>query len=142
MSRTKNSLRNVKYGITFFILNILVNLFSRGVFIGNLGIELLGMNQAIVNIVGFLSLTELGIAVAIASSLYAPLLKGDKEQITDLISIQGWMYRNIAFIVLSVAFLISLFFPQIFNDISFPLWYAYATFFIMVAGIIAEYTFT
>ncbi|MER2470999.1 lipopolysaccharide biosynthesis protein [Photorhabdus laumondii] len=142
MTRTHNSLRNIKYALIFFILNFTVNYFSRAVFIEHLGLDVLGINQTMVNLVGFLSLTELGIAVAIASSLYAPLKNGNTAQITDIVSIQGWMYKNVAIIVLLLSVIISLFFPFWFSDVRFPKWYIYATFYVLLSGVLAEYFFS
>ncbi|WP_166304542.1 lipopolysaccharide biosynthesis protein [Photorhabdus cinerea] len=141
MTRTHNSLRNIKYALIFFILNFTVNYFSRAIFIEHLGLDVLGLNQTMVNIVGFLSLTELGIAVAISSSLYAPLKNGNTAQITDIVSIQGWMYKNVAIIVLVLSVITSLFFPFWFSDVKFPKWYIYSTFYVLLSGVLAEYLF-
>ena len=61
---------------------------------------MLGLNTTAQNLLGFLNLAELGIGGAVAYNLYKPLYNGDRYAINAIVSIQGWLYRRIAFVVL------------------------------------------
>ena len=100
-SRTANSIRNAKVALIFYCVNLILQFFSRKVFLDYLGAEVLGLNTTAQNLLGFLNLAELGIGAAVSYNLYSPLFNEDKQAINDIVSIQGWLYRRIAFIVIT-----------------------------------------
>ncbi|MBB6446836.1 lipopolysaccharide biosynthesis protein [Bacillus benzoevorans] len=100
MSRTKASLRNISFAITFQLLALAVNFASRTVFIAMLGKEYLGLNGLFSNILSMLSLAELGIGTAIIFSLYRPLAENDHSKVAALMSLYKKAYTIIGFIVL------------------------------------------
>ena len=73
MSRISYSVKNVKVSLVFYMLVLLLNFFSRRVFLETLGNELVGLSETVMGYIGFLNLAEMGISVAIANVLYAPL---------------------------------------------------------------------
>ena len=127
-TRTLKSILNVKVALIFYFFNLLLQFFSRKVFLDYLGSEVLGLNTTAQNLLGFLNLAELGIGVTVAYSLYKPLYNEDHKVINDIVSIQGWLYRQIAYIVIIGAIILMLFFPLIFEKAGIPLWYAYGSF--------------
>jgi hypothetical protein len=76
----------------------------------------------------FLNLAELGVGAAVSYSLYKPLAINDYQQLNEIISIQGYLYRKIGVIILFAGIILMLFFPIIFSGIKIPLWYTYTTF--------------
>ena len=127
-SRTKKSIKNVQVAMIFYIINLILQFFSRKIFLDYLGSEILGLNTTVQNLLGFLSIAELGIGVAVASNLYKPIHDHDKQAINDIVSIQGWLYRRIAYIIMAGALILMCFFPKIFAKAEVPLWYAYGSF--------------
>lgn len=127
-SRTVKSIINGQIALLYNVANLILGFYSRKVFIDYVGIEILGLNQTAQNLLGFLNLAELGIGSAVAFTLYKPLSLNDNKSIIEIISVQGWLYRKIAYIIISGAILLSLFFPIIFKNLHEPLWYAYASF--------------
>lgn len=128
MSRTSKSITNSKFALFYYIASMLVGFVSRKIFIDYVGIEVLGLNQTAQNLLGFLNLSELGIGTAIAFTLYKPLAEDDRRTINEIVTVQGYLYRKIAYIVGGGSILLSIAFPWIFSKSELALWYAYASF--------------
>ena len=73
MSRTSNSLRNIKTSLFLKLAVLLINFVTRRIFIDTLSVAYLGLNGTFSNILSLLSLAELGVGSAITFSLYKPL---------------------------------------------------------------------
>lgn len=81
------------------ILDSVLGIVSRTVFIKSLGSGYLGLAGLLGSVLGILSITELGIASAIGFSLYKPLATGDNKTVSSLMSLYRRAYRVIAAIV-------------------------------------------
>jgi O-antigen/teichoic acid export membrane protein len=138
-SRTKKTIKNAQVALIYYFISLLLNFFSRKVFIDCLGAEVLGLNTTITNLLGFLNIAELGIGLAVSYSLYTPLYNKDKETICDIVSIQGWFYRKVAIVVTIGAIILISFFPIIFKKADVPMWYAYATFVVLLFSSLLGY---
>lgn len=138
-NRTKKVLTNAKISLLFFLILLFLNFVSRTVFIKNLGTEILGLNTLATNLIGFLNLAELGVVSAIATSLYKPIAENNKKEITEIITIQGWLYRNIAYLIMGMAAILMCFFPIIFSKIHLSLWYVYSIFCVLLVSSLLTY---
>lgn len=127
-SRTSKSIHNIKIAFLFFFINLLLQFFSRKIFLDYLGSEVLGLNTTAQNLLGFLNLAELGIGGAVAYNLYKPLYEKNFSAIIDIVSIQGWLYRRIAYVIIGGSSILMCFFPLIFSKAEVPVWYTYGTF--------------
>lgn len=115
-SRIHKSWMNTKVNLLFYLLMTAVTFFSRKIFLDRLGADFIGLTGTLQNILGFLNLAELGIGSAVSFVLFKPLREGDKQAISEIVSVFGYYYRKIGSIVLGIAVLVSLFFPFIFTD--------------------------
>lgn len=140
-SRTKNSLRNSSVALAMFFVNLVLQFISRKIFLDYLGTEILGLNTTATNILQFLNLAELGVWTAIASSLYKPLSSGNKKEICRIITFNGHIYRRIAVIIIALSVIVMCFFPLIFSKMKLPLWYAYASFAVLLFSSLLAYFF-
>lgn len=100
MSRLENSAKNIIFSFANSFLSSILGLVSRTVFIYTLGTDYLGLAGLLGNVLGFLSISELGIATAIGFSLYKPLAEKDYKTIGSLMSIYRKAYSIIGSIVL------------------------------------------
>lgn len=121
------------------VVQLILGFYSRKIFINYLGDEILGLNTTAVNILQFLNLAELGIGTAVGFSLYKPLRARDHETICEIIALQGILYRRIALWMIAGAMIVMAFFPIIFKKIDLPLWYAYASFGVMLFSSLLSY---
>lgn len=141
MSRTSKGLKNSKVALLYYIIEMVLGFISRTVFIRYIGADVLGLNTTANNLLQFLNLAELGIGTAVAFSLYKPLADDDRQSISEIISIQGWLYRRIALVVAAGALLLMAFFPIFFKKMELPLWYAYASFGVLLYTALLTYFF-
>lgn len=131
-SRTKKSVRNSTVSLFFYAVDFVLKFYSRKIFLDYLGAEILGLNTTAINILQFLNLAELGIGPAITFVLYKPLREYNYQKINEIVTLQGMFYKRIACVIITGAVIIMCFFPLIFAKITIPLWYAYATFGVML----------
>lgn len=139
ISRTAKSIKNAKVALFFYFINLILQFFSRKIFLDYLGAEVLGLNTTAQNLLGFLNLAELGIGSAVAFTLYKPLYERDAKTINEIVSVQGWLYRKVAYIVIAGACILMCFFPLIFEKAKVPLWYAYGSFIVLLVGALLSY---
>lgn len=138
-SRTAKSIKNSSVALIFYFINLVLQFFSRKIFLDHLGADVLGLNTTATNLLQFLNLAELGIGSAIACTLYKPLLERDATAVNEIVSLQGWMYRRIAWVVLGGSAVLMCFFPWIFAKMTLPMWYAYASFGVLLVSALLSY---
>lgn len=138
-SRTQKSLKNAKVSLIFYFLQLVLGFFSRKAFFDYLGSEILGLNTTASNLLGFLNLAELGISAAVSFFLYQPLYDKDYNKLNKLVSIQGWLYRKIAIIIIVGSIILMSFFPIIFSKSPLSLWYSYSTFIVLLFSSLLGY---
>ncbi|GAB4163077.1 MAG: sugar transporter [Winogradskyella sp.] len=139
MSRVSKSLKNAKVGVFFFILSIFVQFFSRKIFLDNLGDEFIGLETTLRSILSFLNLAELGIGTAIGFTLYKPIFDENHKEINKIIALLGVLYRKIGYIIFGIGFIVSLFFPMIFEQAPFSLALIYYVFYSLLISVLLSY---
>lgn len=105
--RTKNSLKNISYNIISFIFNIILVFILRKIMVLKLGYEYIGLNTFLVSLVGFLSLTELGVSQAVTYSLYKPLAEKNFDKISEIIVLYKKIYHIIGLVIVFISFIIA-----------------------------------
>ena len=125
--------------LLLFLVQVFVGFFSRKLFLDYLGTEILGLNTTLYDILGFLNLAELGIGIAMATSLYQPIHDHDQQKICEILTVQSILYRRIAWLLcgLSIPVLIAL--PFIFPNTNCGLGYVYLAYITFLSGSIFSY---
>ena len=139
VSRTARVIQNAKVALFFYCINLILQFFSRKIFLDYLGAELLGLNTTAQNLLQFLNLAESGIGAAVAFALYKPLSQKNKQEIIDIVSLQGWFYRWVGLFVIAGSIVLMAFFPWIFAKTQVSLVYAYGTFVAFLLGASLSY---
>ena len=117
MSRTINSIRNIKYAVIGQVFALFISFFARMFFVKILGSEYLGLNGLFTNIISVLSVVELGIGPAIIFSLYKPLAENDIPKIKALMNLYQRAYITIGIIIFILGSLLTPLLPFIIKDI-------------------------
>lgn len=116
MGRVKQTEKNIFFGIIGNFMILVVGLIQRKVFISVLGETLLGIDGLYTDILGILSLAELGIGAALNFSLYKPVAAGDREKIKAYMLFYKKAYRAIACAVAAIGLVLTPFLPYIINE--------------------------
>lgn len=140
-SRTSKIIKNVKANMIFYFIILIMSFFSRKIFLDCLGVDFIGLSGTLSNLFGFLNLAELGIGSAIGFLLYKPLFEQNKKEISDIISVMGYLYRCIGIIILFGAIILSLFIPIIFpsDKTGFDYFFVYFAFYSTLISILIGY---
>lgn len=94
--RTLNSAKNLVSSIGITLVMTLVGFVTRKVFVDTIGVEYLGLNGLLSNILGVMALLEGGFAGSVVYNLYKPLADDDKPRILALLQLYKKVYRYIA----------------------------------------------
>ncbi len=138
-SRVKKSLLNARVNLIFYILNLLLSFISRKLFLESLGAEFLGLTTTLSGFLCFLNLAELGVGVAIGHLLYRPIYDREQGTICEIVSIFGYIYRQVGRFILGAGALLSLFFPLIFAKTDYSYGVIYFAFYCYLASSILGY---
>ena len=114
-SRIKNTSRNFAYAGIFQLVKIALMFIVRIVFVYKLGEAYLGVNGLFNNVIGILSLTDLGITTALMYSLYKPLAENDQEKIKKYINYFKKVYYVIALLIVVIGIAIIPFLKYLVN---------------------------
>ncbi|WP_440960665.1 lipopolysaccharide biosynthesis protein [Paenibacillus nitricinens] len=117
MSRTFNSLKNIKFALLGQASALLISFFARMVFVKTLSSDYLGLNGLFVNILSVLSFAELGVGTAIVYSLYKPLSERNQSQIKALMRLYKQSYITIGIIVAILGTALTPFLSYLIKDI-------------------------
>lgn len=138
-SRVKKSLLNARVNLRFYFLTLILSFFSRKIFLDTLGADFVGLTGTLQNLLGFLNLAELGIGSAIGYVLYKPLFEHDEGKINEIISVFGYLYRWIGFIILGAGIVLACFLPLIFPNTEFEMGVIFFAYFSFLASSLIGY---
>lgn len=137
--RIHRSVMNIKVGMFFYIISIIMAFFSRRIFLDCLGVEFIGLTGMLSNILTFLSVAELGIGSSIIYFLFKPLQEDNYQKINEVMSMLAFLYRCIGFTIGGLGIIISIFFPWWFGHLSLGLSIVYFAFYAFLAQSITGY---
>jgi len=141
LSRVQNVIKNAKVGLFFTAITFILGMYSRKVFLNELGPEFIGLTTTLLGIIGFLSLAEMGLSVAVSSTLYKPLAEKNYKKVCVTIDFLGKAYKFIGAGMVVLALIVALFLPYFFpgNEVSLRLvYFAYLAF---IVTVVIEYVF-
>lgn len=138
-SRVQKTLLNAKVNLLFYFLNLAVTFFSRKVFLDSLGADFFGLTSTIGGFIGFLSLVELGIGNAICVTLYKPLYEKDQSKLNEIISVLGFLYYVVGFVILGCGLVLAALFPFMFEGKGVSFLLVYSVFFTFLISVLLTY---
>ena len=139
--RVHRSIMNIKVGMFFYILSLILAFFSRKVFLDCLGAEFIGLTGMLMNIMTYLSVVELGIGSSIVFFLYKPLQEDNRQMINEIMSMLAFLYRCIGAIIGVTGLVVSFFFPWWFGHLTTGLPLVYFAFYSFLGSSVSGYLF-
>lgn len=106
IERTKNTIRNIFFGVGYRIISIILPFASRTAILYVLGEKYLGLSSLFSSILSFLSLAELGVGGAMVYSMYAPIAKNDSATVRALLNLYRKFYRIIGTVIFGLGLLL------------------------------------
>ena len=137
--RVHKSILNAEVNVLFFFLSLFIAFFSRKVFLDCLSADFIGLTGTLDNILGYLNLAELGIGSCISFFLFKPIQTNNREEIQEILSVFGYLYRWIGLFILGGGVIVSLFFPLIFAHTNLGLGIIYFTFYSFMGSSLIGY---
>ena len=137
--RVRKSIINAEVNLIFYFIALFLAFFSRKIFLECLGTEFIGLNGTLSNILGYLNLVELGIGGSVGYLLYKPLQQKNEEEISEIISIFGYLYNWIGGIILAAGIAISCLFPFIFGSTQLGFGIVYFSFYSILGSSLIGY---
>ncbi|PLR87263.1 lipopolysaccharide biosynthesis protein [Bacillus sp. V33-4] len=101
--RIKHSIKNISISIFSQMVIVILGFISRKVFLDSLGVDYLGVNGLLTNVLSMIALVEGGIGISIVYNLYKPLAENDREKIIALVQLYRKAYAVLAIIVLFIS---------------------------------------
>ena len=112
-SRTKNTIRNIRAGLIYKIVTIVLLFINRTAILWVLGAEFTGLTSLFASILQVLNLAELGFNTAIVYSLYKPMAEKDEKKICEIVSLFKKIYTIIGTIIFLGGLLVLPFIPHL-----------------------------
>lgn len=137
--RIHKSILNAKVNLVFYFLSLFFAFFSRKIFLDCLGVDFIGLTGTLGNILGYLNLAELGISASVGYFLFKPLQSNNREEIQEILSVLGFLYRKIGIIILFAGISVSLFFPLIFSKAGLSFYIIYFSFYSFLGSALIGY---
>lgn len=138
-SRTKKTFLNARINTISYFVGLLTAFFTRKILLDHLGLEFMGLSGTLQSVLGFLNLAELGVGTAIGYVLYKPIYDDDKEKIQNIISVLGYLYRMIGYVILGAGVVLSVFLPWMFQGTTLPLWVVFLGFYSYLCSTLLTY---
>ena len=115
MSRKKNSIKNLTWGILGNMATSLVAILIPRLFIVNYGSEVNGLLSSIRQVYVYLALLEVGIGDAAVVALYGPIGSGDHRKANRILAATDRYYKRIGFVYAFCILLLGFGYPLLLN---------------------------
>lgn len=139
MRRTEKSLRNLKYGLIYQLIDVLLKFALRTAMVYILGDAVVGLNGLFTEILTMLSLAEMGVGSAIIYSLYQPLSRNDTERLRRLMALFKRAYQIIALCVLLIGLCLTPFIHLLVRKVDFDLGYLRVVYLLYLVSTASSY---
>lgn len=106
IDRTKNSKRNIVWGMVGRVLTTLLPFVLRTIMINTIGEEYLGLSSLFTSMLSMLNLAELGLGSAMVYYMYKPVAEDKHDEICALLRLYRNLYRVIGLFVLLIGLLL------------------------------------
>lgn len=101
--RSLNTAKNFLSSMAITLVMTLLGFFTRKIFVDTVGVEYLGLNGLLSNILGIMSLLEGGFAASVVYNMYKPIAEDNRPVILSLLHLYKIVYRWIGLSLIGFA---------------------------------------
>lgn len=112
----KKGILNICISIVSKVVLLVLSIIVRRLLIQNIGNEVNGLNSLYANMIGMLTVAELGVGSAINFSMYKPIVANEKRKVAALYYLYRKLYRVIGIVIFIIGLMIMPFLPIIIED--------------------------
>ena len=120
----KVTLLNITSSIIMQIVSVISALIVPRLILETFGSNANGLVSSISQFLNYITLVEGGITGVISANLYRPLVNGDTEKLSSVLTTARSFYRKIGIVFIAYSVVIGLVYP-IFVDTGYEYWYIY-----------------
>lgn len=132
MERKTIAKKSSMIGVLLQMSTVLLRFLSRKAFLATIGLDYLGLNSTLTQILGALTVSELGIQTVIIYKLYKPIVENEKDKINEIMSVFRLLYWIVAAIIGIGGIIVTPFLKYIITNVSIPIKDIYLAWIIMV----------
>lgn len=130
--RNKLALMSSAVSMAAQMIYLLVNFVLRRFFIQYFGMEILGINGVLADVLNTLSLADLGVQSAITFRMYKPLARGQEAEVNEIITLFRKVYWAIGSFIILGGLCCMPFLPFLVTDVSYSMAYIRFAFFLQL----------
>ena len=138
MSRQRNSINNLVWGIIGNLITSIVAIVIPRLFIVNYGSEINGLLASIRQIYVYLALLEIGVGDASVVALYGPIARQDHKSVNEILAATDFYYKKIGIIYAISIVVLGLGYPLLLNT-SVPYWVCFWVIVLQGSGSVISY---
>lgn len=130
--RNKLALMSSSVSMAAQVIYLLINFVLRRFFIQYFGMEILGINGVLMDVLNTLSLADLGVQSAIVFRLYEPLAKQRESEVNEIITLFRKVYWMIGGFIVAGGLLCMPFLQYLVKDVTYSMTYIRVAFFLQL----------
>ena len=137
----KVTLLNITSSIIMQIVSVISALIVPRLILETFGSNANGLVSSISQFLNYITLVEGGITGVISANLYRPLVNGDTEKLSSVLTTARSFYRKIGIVFIAYSVVIGLVYP-IFVDTGYEYWYIFVLTLVLSIGLMLQYMFS
>ena len=139
--KSKVTLLNVASSIMMQIVSVISALIVPRLILETFGSNANGLVSSITQFLNYIALVEGGITGVISANLYKPLVEGDSEKLSSVLTTARSFYRKIGTLFIGYSIVIGLIYPVL-VDTGYKYWYVFALTIVLSIGLMLQYMFS
>ena len=139
--KSKVTLLNVASSIMMQIVSVISALIVPRLILETFGSNANGLVSSITQFLNYIALVEGGITGVISANLYKPLVEGDSEKLSSVVTTAKSFYRKIGTLFIGYSIVIGLIYPVL-VDTGYKYWYVFALTIVLSIGLMLQYMFS
>ncbi|WP_225047588.1 polysaccharide biosynthesis C-terminal domain-containing protein [Lacticaseibacillus kribbianus] len=139
MGRVEAAIKGSVTGLSSQLITLVLKFIVRTFLIRKLGVEVIGLDSVLIDLVSMLSLADLGITTAMLYRLYRPVIDRDFKRISELLSAYRTVFRTVSLAIIVFGIILSFFLPMIIAHPTIGWGKVYTAFYLQLFATAASY---